>query len=102
MDKIKNDMIETLGIHNLPKEEQEEMYIQFGTVIYTEVLTRAMDMLEEKDLDVLNNLIKENPDPEALITFLSIKIPNLDEIIKEESAKIQNEAAMFISQVGQK
>ncbi len=99
--KIKNDIVQILGIDSLPKEEQEEVYMQFGAIIYMEVMTRAMDILSEDDQNILDKLIQENPDPEVMFTFLAEKIPNLDEIVREEAEKVHKEAGDLMSKVGQ-
>jgi hypothetical protein len=51
-------------------------------------------------LDTFEKLIKVSPDPEIMFTFLSEKIPNLEEIVSEEAKKLRDESDEIMSAIG--
>ncbi len=43
---------------------------------------------------------RKNPDPENLFEYLINKVPNLDQIVKEEAEKLREEATEIIGDIG--
>jgi len=100
LNKIQNNIIETLGINKLPIEDQKEAMEKLGGIVYEETILKALEIMEEKDQEEFAKLVEKNPDPEIILTFLNEKIPNLEEIIKEEAEKLRNESSEIMSQIG--
>lgn len=91
-DEINKNIVVTLGIDKLPEEQQKETLERLGAVIYQEVISRCLDLISDEDKDAFIALIEKNPDPITIITFLSGKVSNLDDIVREEAQKLHDEA----------
>lgn len=98
--EINKNIVVTLGINKLPIEQQKEAMERLGTIVYQEVMIRVLDILSEKDKDEFEKIVSENPNPENLFDFLSSKIPNIEDIVVEESKKLQDEAKEILEDIG--
>jgi hypothetical protein len=97
---INNNIIEVLGISSLPREKQEEAMERLGGIVYQETMLRALDIMSDEEKDEFEKLIEKDPDPETMFIFLETKIPNIEEIAKEEAEKLRDEAAEILSAIG--
>lgn len=93
---INENIIKTLGIDSLPIEKQKEAMERLGAIVYQEVMLRVLDILSEEDKDEFEKVIEKSPDPEIMFSFLTDKIPNLEEIVNEEAEKLRKESAEII------
>ncbi len=93
MDKIlKQNIMKDLGFDKLPQKDQEEALLSAGKVIFQAVLIRVLDILDEKEKEEFEKIIKESPDDqEKIMKFLNSKVPNLEEISREEIANFRKE-----------
>lgn len=98
--EINKNIIVTLGINTLPVEQQKEAMERLGSIIYQEVMIRAIEMLEEGDKDEFEKLIEKDPNPNTMFEFLSKKIPTLNEIVIEEAEKLREESVEIIGDLG--
>ena len=98
--EINKNIVVTLGINTLPIEQQKEAMERLGAIVYQEVMLRVLEILSEEEKDEFEKLVEKDPSPESLFGFLAQKIPNLDEIVKEEAEKLRTESAEIISEIG--
>jgi len=98
--QINKNIVLTLGINALPVEKQKEAMERLGSIVYQEVMLRVLDILTEEEKEAFEKLIEKDNDPETMFGFLSDKIPNLNEIVKEEAEKLREESAEIISEIG--
>lgn len=90
-------ILEKLQLAKLPQDQQEAILLQIGQEIYERVNTRALEDMSEADQGELDKILTEKPDDEgALLNFMREKVPNLDEIIREEVEEFQKESADFL------
>ena len=99
MDEVlKQNIIKDLGLDRFPPERQEEMLLMIGKLIYQGVIIRVMGLLSEKDKEDFDQLLMEKvEDEDAVLKFLETKIPNLDELVKEEVVAFKKESIDFIN-----
>lgn len=92
---LNQNIIQHFGLEGLGPKKQEETILRIGKLIYQKVMIRAMELLDDKAQDefdkFLNALPKNENAQDKIMEFLKIKIPNLDEITKEEVAKLKKE-----------
>ncbi len=98
--EINKNIVVTLGINMLPVENQKEAMERLGAIVYQEVMLRALDILTEEDKDAFEKIIEKDSNPETLFGFLSEKIPNLDEIVREEAENLRKESSDIMSEIG--
>ncbi|MDE2030665.1 MAG: hypothetical protein KGI58_00160 [Patescibacteria group bacterium] len=100
LDNIDNKIIEILGINKLSENERKEVVEKLGALIYQGVMLRALDIMDEEDRDTFEKLISENSDPEVIFTFVAEKIPDINEIISEETEKLKDYVTDIMSGIG--
>lgn len=97
--EINKNIIVTLGINKLPVEKQKEAMERLGSIVYQEVILRVLDILNEEDKDMFEKMVEKDPNPEILFEFLSNKIINFAEIVKEEAEKLREESAEIMKEI---
>ncbi len=86
------ESVKERGLSSLPKEKQEEMVERIGRLLYEAVLSRAMDMLDEKDETELDLLLNEETSTvEEVLGFLETKVASFGSIVSEEKAKLKTD-----------
>jgi hypothetical protein len=91
--KISQNLIKELGIENLPSEQQSEIVMETGRIIYQNIITRVLETLSKDEADEFEKFLGKNmEDQDKIYEFLKTKIPNIDEIVNEEIIKFKSGA----------
>ena len=94
-DIFNQNIIKYLHLEHLDETKQEETLLRIGKVIFQAVMLRVMDILteeEQKEFEkVLDVVGADESRQDEVMTFLKSKIPNIDEISKEEIVKLKEE-----------
>lgn len=98
--KMQQSIINALGIDLLSPQEQDAVMAQLGGLVFTAVMERTLDKLQEKDQKEFEGMMDNDETVEKLFDFLGNKIPNIQEIIKEEGEKIKKESEEMLSKFG--
>lgn len=99
-DILKTNLIMALHLDTLPEAEQEKVLLDVGEIIYKKVLLRVLDELSEKDKDEFDVLLADHAgDEDAIFSFLSAKIPNLEAVVNEEIASFKQSSIEFMERV---
>lgn len=94
---LQQNIIKDLGFDKLPQKDQEEALLSAGRVIFQAVLIRVLDILSEEEKEEFEKIIAENPeDQEKIMNFLNSKIPDLEEISREEIANFKREVLNLV------
>jgi hypothetical protein len=93
-------LIRALGIEGATKENQEKTIESVGTVIYQSVLMRALDGMNDEEVDEFEKFAKENPAPDQMFAYLRSKVPNFDGLMEEEAVAFVAEGSNLMSQIG--
>ena len=101
MNPIEKNIIEILGLENLPREEAEEILIRTGAVIYENVLLRVMETMTEKDQDDFEKILDAEGKPEEIFSFLKERVKDFEKIVKEEAEKFKNKTSNIMDQIGE-
>ncbi|MEN9647806.1 MAG: hypothetical protein RLY57_610 [Candidatus Parcubacteria bacterium] len=81
---IDTNLIQTLGLDKLSPEEQEQILVDIGDVIYQSIISRAIQALSNKDKVELDHLLADKPDFDQIGNFMYEHIPHIDRIAEEE------------------
>lgn len=100
MNPIQKQILNYFGVTDKSEEEQQDTLEKIGGIIYQEVLMRAVGGMTEKDQDEFEIMLDKDSEPEELFQFLKNKVPDLDNIIKEETEKFKKESDDIMSQIG--
>jgi len=100
MNPIQNNIKNVLDLGSLPPEEQEEIILRIGGIIYQNVLIRIMELMGEKDQDEFEELLDRNAAPEEIFSFLKSRVKDFEKIIEEEAIKFKDKASNIMDQIG--
>jgi len=100
MQTIQKEITNLLSLDNLLPEEREEIILRVGALIYQNIMTRALEIMSEADQDEFEKMLDAQSGPEEIFVFLKNKVPNFEEIMKEEAEKFKNKATGIMDQIG--
>ena len=87
-EQINNKIIETLGIDKLPKDEQKDRLEFLGATVYQDIIARTFSLMNEEDKDKFEEIVSsDDVSPEQIFSFLTERIPDLEQIAIEEANK---------------
>jgi hypothetical protein len=98
---IEKDLITELGLGDLSDEKKMELVIKWGNIVQKDIMMRVLAELPEGDKEELDKLlIGKGENFEEIYQFLEKKLPNLDEIAKEEIEKFRKEMRETFKSLG--
>jgi len=100
MNPIKEKITKILDLEKLSGTEREDILIKIGSIIFQNVLARALEKISDKEQDEFEAILDKNADPEEIFEFLKSKVDDLDKIIEEEAIKFKDKASNIMSQIG--
>lgn len=100
MNPIQKNIESVLELDNLPVEEQQEIMLRIGAIIYQNVLMRVMETMTDGDQNEFEKLLDNNAKPEEIFSFLKNKVQDFEKIINEEATKFKNKSNNIMSQIG--
>lgn len=92
MTEYHQNLIQILGLEDLPLEGQEQLAQEVEHILEVRVLNRAYDDLPDEKSELLNSFIEEG-DPEKVMTYLQDEVPNLTQLFEEEIMILKEELA---------
>ncbi len=98
---IEKDLITELGLGDLADEKKIELVIKWGNVVQKDIMIRVLTELSENDKEELDKLlVGKGENFEEIYQFLEKKLPNLDEVVKEEIEKFREEMINTFKSLG--
>lgn len=88
---MQKTIVDLFELDKMEPEKAIKMLNELGTTILESVLARVLPTLSDTDMAEYEKIVDEEQEPEVLFKFLSEKVPNLDDIIKEESEALRAE-----------
>lgn len=89
---IDNNLIHSLGLDKLSLDEQEQILVDIGDVIYSSIISRAILAMSNKDKVEFDHLLADKPDFDKLGEFIYEHVPNIDKIAEEEISNFKKVA----------
>lgn len=103
MEKEVQDLISELGLQDLPEPMKVDLVMKWGGLVQKDIIMRVLRELPEPAKEELDDLLaKKGNNFEAVYAFLETKLPNLDEITKEEIEKFRLEMLDTFKSLGLK
>jgi len=98
-DEVQQHILDAFDLSDLPEELKEAFLIQFGELVYKNVMMRAAELLGEDDIEEFDALIADSTEPQAIFQFLEKKLPNFEDIISEEVVRLKQESDILTEAV---
>jgi len=96
---LEKDIIELLGLENLPEEEKTKLISKMAETVLDRINLRILDALTEADKKKFDQLLKKNPSPQEVDKFLTAKIKNLEEIRMAEILRFKQDIVQDAEQI---
>jgi hypothetical protein len=94
------DLGELLGIAELEPAAQEDMLARIGELVMESAMVRAVSEMTDEEASALSAAVVACTDPAELADVLKARVPNIDELIAEESVAFREECIDLLSRVG--
>ncbi|MEY2640824.1 MAG: hypothetical protein RL150_217 [Candidatus Parcubacteria bacterium] len=92
---LPDDFLETMGLDELPMEEQAAVMTEMSDAIMAGVFARVLPMLSEEHKAEFDKLMDSDADQDAVVAFLQERVPEFQAIVVEEVAAFSKEAGDF-------
>lgn len=90
-DKIKEDIMQYLGLSKLSEDKQDEILAKIGEIILKKIFIETVDKLDEPDRIEFEKMLKEGTDADSIEKFLNTKIENYDMIVSGIVEEVKND-----------
>ncbi|MBU1132465.1 hypothetical protein KKC32_04445 [Patescibacteria group bacterium] len=87
-DLLRANIIGLLGLQSLPDDEKSAMLEQMNELVQKRVMLRIMEVMADEDQ---KQMAEMEQNPQAVLAFIGEKVPNLEDIVKEEVVKLKAE-----------
>lgn len=88
---LQRDLSDLIGLNTLPEEERETMLANIGSLILESVMLRAIAGMPDADAKKLGECIATDPAPEVLLEVLQNLVPDLEDLMEEETLAFKQE-----------
>lgn len=100
MQTIKQKIIDSFELGGMSTEKTTELTERLGKLIFQAVLVRALPLLSEEDMAEYEKMVNSKKGGEVIFEFLGEKVPDLENIIKEEIENLRAELAGEFAEMG--
>ncbi|MES2225215.1 MAG: DUF5663 domain-containing protein [Patescibacteria group bacterium] len=84
-------LLKALDLTELPVEEQEELLLEFNSLVFEGTMLRLIDRMDEPTREAFEALLETDPSDDQVEAFLALKVPDVDSIVEETLADIRND-----------
>ena len=88
-------IFEGLGIEGLSDEEKASFLAKAGELLQKRILLRIIASMDEKGQEEFEMFLEEESNQEKINQYLEKKVPNLEEIIEEETEAVRKDLSEF-------
>jgi uncharacterized protein YehS (DUF1456 family) len=88
--KPAQDIFAILGLQALPRDEKVKLLQKIEVGAREQVINKIVSELDEAALEELSKMMKEETTEEQVIVFLKDKIPQLEDLIRQEVEHFKN------------
>lgn len=100
MTTIKQTIVDLFELDKMAPEKAAEMIERLGKLVFQAVLIRALPLLSEEDMTAYEKIVDSNEGGEVLFKFLGEKVPDFENIAKEEAENLRAELAGEFAEAG--
>ena len=90
---IQAKIVEAFGIGDLPEDKQAQVLARAGELLIKRLFLKVADILSPEDRNSLDDMLGQEPpvSEEQVSTFLTEKVPNVEQLLQEEIAGFASE-----------
>jgi hypothetical protein len=98
MIKLDDNLLNEIGLANLPPEEKKKMLAHIYETLEMRVGMRLAEQMSDAQLDEFEQFINRNDESGAL-HWLETNFPNYKDVVADEFEKLKNEVKQLSSQI---
>lgn len=83
---LQKDLLQGLGLENLPAGDKLNFLEETTKVVLQGIWLRILENMTDDDQDEFDAFLAKGANDEQVTEFLTKKIPNLEDLVKEEVA----------------
>lgn len=84
-------ILRALEIENLSSEEQEELLLDLGDLVFRGSMLRFIERMDDATRESFNTLLDRNASEQEITDFLQKHIPNADAVVEETLADLRSD-----------
>ena len=100
MTTINKTIVDLFDLDKMSPDKAVEMVNRLGKMVFQATLVRVLPMLSDAEMTEYEKIISSNQGGEVIFKFLGEKIPDFENIIKEESEALRAELAGDFASAG--
>jgi hypothetical protein len=100
MPTIQKTIVDLFGLDKMEPAKAAEMVNRLGKLVFQAALVRSLPLLSDADLAAYENMVSKPDAGEQLFIFLGEKVPDFENIIKEEAENLRKELAGEFKEAG--
>jgi hypothetical protein len=86
-----NEVLAALDIGSLPPEEQEELLLDLGDLVFRGTMLRLLERMDKATQDDFSALLDRDPSEDEVEVFLAERVPDADSAAQETLADIRSD-----------
>ena len=88
---MQNDILQALDFNKLTPEEQEELLLDLGDLVFNGTLIRLRERMDEATAKAFDEFLTTEPSSEEMAAYLSEHIPGADEAVHETVDQLRSD-----------
>lgn len=84
-------ILEALDMTELPKEEQEELLLDLGSLVFEGTMLRLIERMDDGTREKFEALLDQDASEEEIMAFLRAQVPGADAAVAETLDDIRND-----------
>lgn len=88
---VTNDILEALDLKQLPTEEQEELLLDLGDLVFRGSMLRLIERMDDVTRADFNVLLDRDPAEDEVMDFLQKRVPDVDAAVEETLADLRSD-----------
>jgi hypothetical protein len=86
-----SDILELIGIQELPVEEQEELLLDLGDIVFRGTMLRLIERMDDSTQEDFSKLMDTDPQEDEVMAFLKERVPESDQAVEETLADLRSD-----------
>lgn len=95
-------LIKELGLDELPEDEKLELHDRISTTLLQTIIIRVTELMDDSDALEFGRLIESEEDENLVFDFIKEKVPEFQEIAKEEVERFKNDSSDLLHNLFEK
>lgn len=88
---MQKDILNALEFNKLTPEEQEELLLDLGDLVFNGTMIRLRERMDEATAKAFDDFLATEPSSEEVAAFLADRVPGADEAVNETVDQLRSD-----------